>query len=208
MPDLPFHSLAAVTGLILAGGLARRMGAEDKGLVSLAGRPMIEFVLDALRPQVGAVLINANRNLDRYATYGVPVLPDTLQGYQGPLAGVLIGLQRLKTEFLLTVPCDAPLLARDLAARLFEAGMATGADAAVATDGVRQQPVFLMLHSRVRPGLEAYLESGGRKIDTWLGGLRLAEVDLSDRAGSFVNVNDPEERRRVEARLLSTTASR
>lgn len=208
MSEPSFQSLSAVTGLVLAGGLARRMGGEDKGLVHLAGRPMVEFVLDALRPQVGAVLINANRNLERYGGYGVPVLPDPLEGYQGPLAGVLSGLQRLETEFLLTVPCDAPLLAPDLAARLFAASVAADADVAVATDGARQQPVFLMLRSRVRPGLEAYLESGGRKIDTWFGGLRLAEADFSDRADTFVNVNDPEERRRVELRLLSTTASR
>ncbi len=194
----------AVTGLVLAGGLARRMGGQDKGLVELLGRPMIEYVLDALTPQVGQVLINANRNLDRYAAFGHPVVPDTLDGFLGPLAGVLAGLRSLETEFLLTVPCDAPLVAHDLARRMHEACIDAQADVAVATDGRRQQPVFLLLHARVAPGLESYLAAGGRKIDTWFQQLNLAEADLSDAPDTFVNVNDPDERQRLEARFLST----
>ncbi len=202
-PPQSRFSPGSVTGLVLAGGLARRMGGEDKGLVELLGRPMIEYVLDALRPQVGPVLINANRNLDRYAAFGHPVVPDTLDGYLGPLAGVLAGLRSLQTEFLLTVPCDAPLVAPDLARRMHDACVEAQADAAVATDGRRQQPVFLLLRAGVAPGLESYLAAGGRKIDAWFGQLRLAEADLSDMPDSFVNVNDPDERQRLEARLLS-----
>jgi molybdopterin-guanine dinucleotide biosynthesis protein A len=198
----------SVTGLVLAGGLARRMGGEDKGLVELAGRPMIEHVLDGLRSQVGTLLINANRNRERYAAFGHAVLPDTLEGFQGPLAGVLAGLRQLGTEFLVTVPCDAPLLAPDLVARLHRACSERGADLAVASDGRRQQPVFLLLRASVAPGLEAYLAAGGRKIDAWLAALRVAEADFSDRPDTFVNVNDPDERRRVEQRLLSTTGTR
>ena len=197
-----------ITGLVLAGGLARRMGGEDKGLVELLGRPMIQYVLDALRPQVGPVLINANRNLDRYAAFGHPVMPDTLDGYLGPLAGVLAGLRALQTEFLLTVPCDAPLVAPDLARRMHEACLAAQADAVVATDGRRQQPVFLLLRAGVAEGLESYLSGGGRKIDAWFRQLRLAEADLGDAPDSFVNVNDPDERSRVEAQLLSTRGPR
>lgn len=198
------YSRDSVTGLVLAGGLARRMGGEDKGLVELLGRPMIEYVLDALRPQVGAVLISANRNLDRYVAFGHPVIPDALGGYLGPLAGVLAGLRSLRTDFLLTVPCDAPLVGPDLARRLYGACVAAGADAAVATDGRRQQPVFLLLRAGVAPGLESYLAAGGRRVDTWLGRLRLAEADFSDAPDTFVNVNDADERRRLEAQLLST----
>ena len=198
----------AITGLVLAGGLARRMGGMDKGLIELAGRPMIEHVLDALRPQVGSLLINANRNTDRYAAYGHPVVSDTLQGFMGPLAGVLAALQRLATEFLVTVPCDAPLVAPDLVRRLHEACVAGDADVAVATDGRRHQPVFLLLRASTAPSLEAYLTSGGRKIDTWFARLRLAEADFSDALDTFVNVNDPDERQRLEARLLSTAGSR
>jgi len=126
----------------------------------------------------------------------------------GPLAGVLTALQRLATEFLVTVPCDAPLVAPDLVGRLYDACVANNADVAVATDGRRQQPVFLLLRAGTAPSLEAYLSGGGRKIDTWFAGLRLAEADLSDALDTFVNVNDPDERQRLEARLLSTAGSR
>jgi molybdopterin-guanine dinucleotide biosynthesis protein A len=210
-PDLhpqPHYPRDDVTGVILAGGLARRMGGVDKGLVELAGRPMIEHVLDALAPQVGSVLINANRNLDRYSAYGQPVVSDTLQGYMGPLAGVLSAMQRLASGFLVTVPCDAPLLAPDLVNRLYDACIAQGADVAVATDGRRQQPVFLLLRASTAPALESYLAGGDRKVDLWLARLRLAEADFSDAPDTFVNVNDPDERQRLEARLLSTTGPR
>jgi molybdenum cofactor guanylyltransferase len=206
-PTLPYPR-DAITGLILAGGMARRMGGEDKGLVELAGRPMIEHVLDALRPQVGSLLINANRNVDRYAAYGHPVISDTLEGYLGPLAGVLSALRHLATEYLVTAPCDAPLVAPDLALRLYQACAAADAEVVVATDGQWRQPVFLLLRAGVAPSLEAYLAGGGRKIDTWLGQVRLAEADLSDAPDTFVNVNDPDERQRIGARLLSTAGSR
>jgi len=197
-----------VTGLVLAGGLGRRMGGEGKGLVALAGRPMVEHVLGALRPQVGPLLINANRNLESYAAFGHTVVPDTLEGFQGPLAGVLAALRQLRTEFLVTVPCDAPLLAPNLVVRLHRACTSRGADLAVASDGRRQQPVFLLLRASVAPGLEAYLAAGGRKIDAWFAALRVAEADFGDQPDTFVNVNDPDERQRVEQRLLSTAAAR
>jgi molybdopterin-guanine dinucleotide biosynthesis protein A len=184
------------------------MGGEDKGLIPLAGRPMVAHVLEALQPQVGAIVLNANRNLELYAGFGHPVMADALGGYLGPLAGVLTALQRCKTEFLVTAPCDAPLVAPDLVARLYFACAATGADVAVASDGERWQPVFLLLRASLSSSLEAYLAGGDRKIDLWLGRLRVAEADFSDRPDTFINVNDPDERQRVEARLISTTARR
>jgi molybdopterin-guanine dinucleotide biosynthesis protein A len=193
----------SITGLVLAGGLGRRMGGEDKGLIRLAGRPMIHHALEALRPQVGPLWINANRNLEAYEGFGQEVIADSLQGHMGPLAGIHSALQRLTTEFLVTTPCDAPLVARDLVRRLLAACVAGDADVAVATDGTRQQPVFLLLRAAVAPSLESYLAKGGRKIDTWFEVLRLAEADFSDEPDTFVNVNDPEERRRVEALMLS-----
>lgn len=196
-----------VTGLVLAGGRAQRMGGEDKGLIPLGGRPMIEHVLGALRPQVGPVLISANRNLDRYASFGHPVLPDTVGGFLGPLAGVLSALECSTTDFLLTVPCDAPLLAPDLAGRMLDASVAVDAELVVAADGVRRHPVFLLLRAGVAPSLRAYLSGGGRKIDTWFARLRVAEADFSDVPDTFVNVNDPRERQQVEARLLSSGAA-
>lgn len=203
-PDDAHDPRTAVTGLVLAGGLGRRMGGEDKGLVPLAGRPMIEHVLEALRPQVGAVLVNANRNRERYARYGHPVVADTLDGFLGPLAGVLSALPHVATEFVVTVPCDAPLVARDLVQRLHAACVSQQADIAVASDGERRQPVFLLLRARVAPALAAYLAGGGRKIDAWFEQVRVAEADFSDQPDTFVNVNDPGERERVESRLLST----
>ena len=184
------------------------MGGEDKGLVELAGRPMVDFVLDALRPQVGPVLINANRNTERYAAYGYPVINDVLQGYIGPLVGALTGLRQLQTEFMVTVPCDAPLLAPDLVERLLEGCVADDADVAVATDAKRLQPVFLLLRGRVAPALESYLAAGGRKIDAWFDDVRVATVDFSDRGDTFVNVNDADERHRVEQQLLRMQALR
>jgi molybdopterin-guanine dinucleotide biosynthesis protein A len=195
---------AVVTGLVLAGGLGRRMGGLDKGLVPLAGRPMVEHVLAALRPQVREVWINANRHQDRYAAYGHPVIEDSVAGYLGPLAGVLSALQRLETGFLLTVPCDAPMLAPNLATRMHAACVAAGADLAVASDGARQHPVFLLLRAGLAPALGAYLDGGGRKIDAWFGQVQAVEVAFADQVETFVNVNDPDERARVEARLLSS----
>jgi len=205
--DAAAHPRDSVTGLVLAGGQARRMGGIDKGLIELAGRPMIEHVLEALRPQVGAVLINANRNLEAYQRYGHPVLPDALGGFLGPLAGTLTALERMDTDYLLTVPCDSPLLAPDLAARMFTAAAAVDAEVTVAHDGARQQPVFLLLRHDLAGSLRAFLAAGERKIDRWFAGHRLAEASLADRAGSFVNVNDPAERERVEALLLQSRAS-
>lgn len=203
-PSATDYPSTSITGLILAGGQARRMGGIDKGLIEVAGRPMIEFVIESLRPQVGALLINANRNLETYRRYGYPVLGDAVEGFLGPLAGVLAGLRSVRSEFLLTVPCDSPLLAPDLAARMHRAAAAAGAEIAVAHDGDRQQPVFLLLRRELAASLEAYLGGGGRKIDRWFAGHRLAEADLSARRESFINVNDAAERERVEAMLLQS----
>ena len=196
----------AITGLVLAGGLARRMGGVDKGLIEVAGQPMIAHVLAALEPQVGRVLINANRSLESYARYGHRVVTDTLGDFQGPLAGVLSALDVIESDFLLTVPCDAPLLASDLAACMFEALSGAQADLAVAHDGSRQQPVFLLLRRQLAADLEDFLAAGGRKVDQWFVRHRVAEADLRHRQDSFINVNDLEERQRVETILLSQTS--
>ena len=173
----------AVAGLVLAGGRARRMDGIDKGLIEIAGRPMIEHVLDRLRPQVGQLLINANRNPEIYQSYGYPVVADTLDGFLGPLAGVATALRRLECPFLLTVPCDAPLLADDLALRMLETLIAERADAAVAHDGQRLQPVFLLLRKSLAAGLERYLVGGGRKIELDISGDDLVTIlDVAGRA--------------------------
>ena len=175
------------------------MGGRDKGLVELGSRPMISYILDSLRAQVSAMLVNANRNLERYRDVaGCTVFQDAIEGYAGPLAGMLTAMQRCRTEFLLTVPCDSPLLAGDLAKRLHASLAESKADISVAHDGKRMQPVFALLRTGLEPSLAEYLQSGERKIDTWYAHHTLALCDLSDRADTFLNINTPEERDRIE----------
>lgn len=193
-----------ITGVVLAGGQARRMGGVDKGLVDLAGRPMIEHVIERLSPQVGNLMINANRNLETYAALGYPVVPDADGDFRGPLAGILAAMRAARTSFILTVPCDTPLLAPGLADRFWHAVDTAGAELAVAHDGDRLQPVFALIGTSLADSLARYMARGGRKIDRWYETHRLVTVDFSDAASSFVNVNDPQQRSDVEALLVES----
>ena len=151
-----------VTGIVLAGGLGRRMGGADKGLVLFRGRPLVAHALERLLPQVAGAVVSANQNLDLYAAFGVPVIPDAIGGFAGPLAGLHAALSQLRTGFAVTVPCDAPFLPADLVARL-AAGLASGtADIAVASTLGRTQPVFALVRRRVVANLERFLAAGGR----------------------------------------------
>ncbi len=194
-----------ITGVVLAGGRARRMGGVDKGLLDIAGRPMVEHVIARLRPQVSDLVINANRSLDTYREYGYPVVPDAEGDYLGPLAGICASLQVARTAFVLTAPCDTPLLPRSLAERLWPVCRECGAEIAVAHDGHRLQPVFALISTEVTDSLERYLREGGRKIDRWYESRRLVTVDFSDMAECFVNVNDPGQRAEIEAMLAPST---
>ena len=191
----------AVTGVVLAGGRGARMGGADKGLVEMAGRPMVEHVLAALERQAGAVVVNANRSADRYARYGHPVVPDRLGGFQGPLAGMASALEAAATDLVLAAPCDSPLVSPALGPRLHAALAAREANVAVAHDGERLHPVFVLLRRSVLPGLEAFLARGERKIDRWLAEEKTEVVDFSDLPGMFLNVNREEDRARLEARM-------
>lgn len=182
-----------VLGVVLAGGLSRRMGNIDKGLVPLQGRPLVAHVVERLRPQVDAVLINANRNLDDYAATGCRVVPDRIAGYAGPLAGLDAGLHAGDASLVVTVPCDSPFLPLDLVARLRAARDAIDADVAVPKTGDWQQPVFALVHVRVRDHLEQFLARGERKFDRWYSTLRVAEVAFDDQPQAFVNINTREE---------------
>jgi molybdopterin molybdotransferase len=185
-----------ITGLVLAGGLARRMqgGAADvdKGLVSFRGRPMVAHVLQRLAPQVGTLLINANRNHDGYRAFGHPVVADVIGGFAGPLAGLHAGLRAAQTEWVVTVPCDSPFFPEDLVARLFEAAQAAAADLAVAKTGAQPHPVFALVRTSLLSSLEAFLAAGGRKIDRWYAPLRTVEVAFPDEA-AFSNINTLQE---------------
>jgi molybdopterin-guanine dinucleotide biosynthesis protein A len=184
---------ADVTGIVLAGGMGRRMGSVDKGLVLLAGAPMVAHVLARLAPQVGAIVINANQNAERYAAFGHPVAPDEVGGFAGPLAGLHAGMARASTPYVVTVPCDSPFLPDDLVARLAAALVAQRAQLAVACTGAQPHPVFALVDRGVRAHLAAFLQSGGRKIDAWYATLAVAAVPFDDEEAAFRNINTPDE---------------
>ncbi|MDP6291435.1 MAG: molybdenum cofactor guanylyltransferase MobA [Arenicellales bacterium] len=192
-----------ITGLLLAGGRARRMGGEDKGLLPLAGLPLAAWALKSLSVQVDHLLISANRNHQRYRELGAEVISDTLGDFSGPLAGFAAGLGQIRTPWLVTVPCDSPLVVPDYVSRLWAAIEPGGIDAVVAHDGNRLQPVFSLLRRGVLGDLEAFLDLGERKIDLWLERLSWRVVDFSDAPDMFLNVNTPEDLARVEARITA-----
>ena len=191
-----------ITGLILAGGRGTRMGTVDKGLKQFRGAPMALHVLMRLQPQVGAVMINANQNLGPYEAFGVPVWPDQIGGFAGPLAGLHTGLMNCATEFMVTAPCDSPFLPEDLVERLADGLENANADLAVAVTGPEERrqphPVFCLLRTSVLPHLEEFLHGGGRKIDAWYKSLATVEVPFEDES-AFRNINSLEELARYEA---------
>ncbi len=195
---------AGVTGIVLAGGLGRRMGGVDKGLQPLHGRPMVAHVLERLSTQVDALIINANQNPEQYGALGAPfaarIVPDSIGGFAGPLAGLQAGLAAASTPLVMTVPCDSPFLPRDLVARLRAGLDAAGAQLAVAKTGDQPHPVFALVRADVRQNLEAFLAGGGRKIDAWYGALQVVEVPFDDEADAFENINTRDELQGFEAR--------
>jgi molybdenum cofactor guanylyltransferase len=186
-----------ITAVILAGGRGRRMGGVDKGLVNLGGRALIEYVLAAIAPQAGAVLINANRNLERYQCFGHPVLSDELSDYQGPLAGFHTALQASSTPYIITLPCDGPLLPTDYVERMKSALELSDAELAVAHDGTRLQPVYALIPRALIASLAQYLARGDRKIELWYGQHRVTLADFTDSANAFRNINTPADRDRL-----------
>lgn len=195
------ESRDAVTGVILAGGEARRMGRQDKGLIEIAGRAMIEYVIDGIQPQVGALLINANRSKEHYSRYGFPVITDDNPGFNGPLAGMASCMRASATEYIATLPCDSPNVPANLVARLYRQLRAEDAEIAVAHDGERMQPVFSLLKCTLLDSLLAYLDSGERKIDRWYAQHMTVTVDFSDKPDTFINVNTPKDIEKIEASL-------
>ncbi len=197
---------AQVAAFILAGGLARRMQGRDKGLVKLAGKPMVKWVLDKVAPQVDAVAINANRNSEDYARFDVPVVADAIAGHLGPLAGLLTGMQHFAAspaiDTIFMCPCDSPFVPDLMVARLTAAMQSQDADIAVAYDGERMQPVFCLVQCTMQDSLAQFLDSGERKIDRWYASVNTVPVDFSDYPNAFRNINTEEERLAVEQSLL------
>lgn len=202
---------AEITGVILAGGRGSRMGGADKGLQSFNGVPLALHTLMRLSPQVGEIMVNANRNLAAYESFGVPVWPDAtnLGEFAGPLAGFLTCLERCETPYMLTVPCDTPLFPEDLAMRLADALLAEQADFAVAAapeeDGqLRPQPVFCLMRTGMLESLVRFTQGGGRKIDAWTA-LHKTVIVPFDQPGDdvcgFFNANTLAELHLLESRL-------
>lgn len=190
-----------ITGIILAGGRGTRMGAVDKGLQTFRDAPMALHALMRLAPQVGYIMINANRNIAPYEAFGVPVWQDEIAGFAGPLAGLHTGLSHCDTEYLVTVPCDSPFLPADLVARLAAGLEESNADVAIAVTGTGEtrqpHPVFCLVKSSLLPHLTQYLQEGNRKFDKWYSTLRAVEVPFDDE-NAFRNINTLDELRQYE----------
>lgn len=189
-----------ITAVILAGGQGRRMGGQDKGLIEVNGKALVAILIDRLEPQTSNILINANRNRERYQAFGYPVVSDQLDDYQGPLAGFACAMDAVDTEFILTLPCDGPLLAADYVARFMASQAQTGARICVADDGERLQPVHALIRVDLLPSLNSFLDSGNRKIDRWYAKHDFVHTDFSDCADMFCNINTPSDQQSMQAR--------
>jgi molybdopterin-guanine dinucleotide biosynthesis protein A len=189
-----------VTGVVLAGGQGSRMGGVDKGLQPFRGKPMVAHVIERLAPQVGEILVNANRNPQDYAAFGHRVIADEIEGFAGPLAGFERGLAHAAGRLIVTAPCDSPFLPHDLVARLRDALERGEAQLAVAKTGDQAHPVFSLMRRDVHASLREFLTSGQRKIDKWYSALKVVEVPFDDEADAFLNINTREELKGLEPR--------
>lgn len=183
----------SISGIVLAGGRGSRMGGVDKGWVDFLGKPMIGHVIQRLKPQVDEILINANRELERYSALGYPVITDEIEGFAGPLAGLHKGMSMARHPYVITVPCDSPLLPLNLVGRLMNGLIERDADLAVAKTGEQAHPVFCLCRRALLPHLDRFLKDGGRKIDAWYSTLEVIEVAFNENPQGFANVNTPEE---------------
>jgi len=178
---------------VLAGGLGRRMGGVDKGLQPFRGKPMAQWAIERLAPQVDELLVNANQHRSDYERFGYRVVADELSGFAGPLAGLHAGMKAASRDLVVTVPCDSPFLPADLVGRLRAA--LGSSELAVAKTGAQPHPVFSLVSRTVLPHLESFLASGGRKIDAWYATLKVVEVAFDDEEDAFRNINTREELR-------------
>ena len=180
-----------ITGIILAGGRATRMGGEDKGLVPIADIPLYQYVLARLRPQVGPIAINANRNQARYRESGLPIIGDLIPDFSGPLAGMLAGLKYATTEWVAFVPCDVPDFPATLIEKLWQ--QKGSAIAAYASDGERAHPTLALLHTSLATPLEDYLARGERKLMLFLDAADAQQVEFKGQQSAFHNLNTLED---------------
>ena len=190
-----------ISGIILAGGRATRMNGVDKGLVLLRQKPLIAHVIARLKPQVDEIFINANREIASYQGLGYAVLQDETDDFLGPLAGFSLGLKNAKHDYVLTVPCDSPLLPLDLVERLLNGMTEARADIAVASSDENTHPVFCLMKKSVLPSLIEFLDAGERKVSTWQKSLKYVEVDFSDNSDGFINLNTFDDLKALELKL-------
>jgi molybdopterin-guanine dinucleotide biosynthesis protein A len=193
------NSQTKVAGVILAGGRARRMNNQDKGLVNFKGRPMVSYAVAALAPVVDCVFINANRNIEQYRQFGWPVISDQTDSFDGPLAGVLTAMIHADAKVLVVMPCDSPLVKTEHLQKLLLTLAENNADVAVAFDGVRMHPVFLAVKTALQSSLKDYLDSGQRKVAVWLAQQNLVQTDFSNELEIFSNINSMTELSALEA---------
>ena len=193
-----------ITSVILAGGLATRLKGDDKGLVAINGRPMVTYVIERFAPQVATLLINANRNLERYREFGYAVIPDAISDYPGPLAGIGAALAHVRSGRVACAPCDCPFLPTDVVSRLASAMDAAAAEVAFAVSDGRPQPVFAVLECTLLDSLTAYVNDGGRKIMSWYRALDAVAVDFDDDPAAFANINTNTELTEAGQRLRDT----
>ncbi len=185
-----------ITAVILAGGKGRRLEGQDKGLVIYKDKALIQHVIERIQPQVGSIMINANRNQETYASYGYPTISDEMSDFQGPLAGFATAMKTVKTDYIITLPCDGPSLPLGLVSRMLSK-LNTFDDVsnciAVAHDGEWLQPVHALIPVALIDSLEAFLANGDRKIDLWYAMHDLVQVDFSDQPNAFFNINKKEQ---------------
>ena len=189
-----------VTGVILAGGLARRMNNQDKGLVNYNGCPMVSYAIAALTAVADQPIINANRNQQKYQKFGLPVIADQTETFDGPLAGVLTAMIHAETDILVVMPCDSPLIKAAHLQKLLATRAENDADVAVAFDGERLHPVFLAIKTSLKNSLQDYLSSGQRKIDRWLEQQKMVKADFSNQPEIFININTMTELSELETK--------
>jgi len=187
------NSQTKVAGVILAGGRALRMHKQDKGLMNFKGRPMVSYALAALTPVVDYVFINANRNIDQYRQFGWPVISDRTDSFDGPLAGVVTAMIHADADILVVMPCDSPLIKTQHLQKMLLVRAENNADVAVAFDGIRIHPVFLVIKRILQTNLQDYLARDQRKVAAWLAQQNLVQVDFSDEPEIFTNINTIEE---------------
>jgi molybdopterin-guanine dinucleotide biosynthesis protein A len=193
-----------VSGVVLAGGMARRMQEQDKGLLLCNDRPLISYAIAAMAPLVDELLISANRNQDLYRQFSYPIISDAEPNFHGPLAGILAAMQAAQRGILLVAPCDSPLVESMHLQRLLDALISQDADIAVAFDGERLHPVFAALRTELQPDLQTYLHSGERKLQSWFHRHVLIEVDFSDTPRIFANINTQTELLAIEHSLAGS----